>query len=196
MLSRENYWVSHSTAVNHWLWVFPWCHPSFTNTSVNKIVTLLVILIGTRITLSLAHNLINITGFAALHHALSLALATMPLSDTFVSPAKGKLLHTKICYTNKPRTYSAITKNLLQTFHQVETAAEPPIFDLSSFPDFSKLPFPDNINQSQKDKIIHDSIVAYAANMASEATKQQSQGFFLGHRNATCERCETHRWSD
>ena len=141
------------------------------NTSVNKIVTLLVILIGTRITLYLAHNFINITGFAALHHALSLALAMMPLSNTFVTPAKGQLLHTKICYVNKPCTYSTITKNLLKMFHQAKTIIEPPTLDLTSFPDFLKLPFSDNINQSQKDKIIHDSIFMYAANMASDATK-------------------------
>ena len=137
-------------------------------------MTLLVILIGTRITLSLAHNLINITGFAALHHAHTLALTTMPLSDTCVSPAKGKLLHTKICYAHKPSTYSAITKNLLTTFHQVENAAEPPSFDLTSFPDFLKLPFPANIDQAQKDKIIHDSIIAYTANMASDAARCRS----------------------
>ena len=55
-----------------------------------------------------------ITGFAALHHAHSLVLTTMPLSNTFVSPAKGKLLCTKIRYVNKPRTYSTITKNLFE----------------------------------------------------------------------------------
>ena len=86
---------------------------------MNEIVTLLVILIGTRITLSLAHNLINITGFVALHHAHSLALTKLPLSDAFISPAKGNQPHTSIHYANKPHTYS-ITKNLLKTFRQTE----------------------------------------------------------------------------
>ena len=98
----------------------------------------------------------------------------MTLSDTFVSPAKGKLLRTKIRYAYKPNTYSSITKNLLKTFRQSEKPAELPSLDLTSFPDFSKLPFPDNIDQAQKDKIIHDSIVAYAANMASDAAKRSS----------------------
>ena len=98
----------------------------------------------------------------------------MPLSNTFISPAKGKLLCTKICYAYKPNTYSSITKNLLKAFHQSENATKPLTFDLTSFPDFLKLPFPDNISQAQKDKIIHDSIIGYAANMASDAAKHSS----------------------
>ena len=98
----------------------------------------------------------------------------MPLSNTFVSPAKGKLLHTKICYANKPCTFSAITKNLLKTFCQAENAPEPLDFDLTNFPDFLKLFFPENIDQAQRNEIIHDSIIAYAANMASDTTKYSS----------------------
>ena len=105
----------------------------------------------------------------------SLVLTMMLLSDTFVSPAKGKLLHTKIHYAYKPNTYySAITKNLLKMFRQSENATEPPTFDLTSFPDFSKLPFPDNTTQAQNEKIIHDSIIAFTANMASDASKCSS----------------------
>ena len=59
-------------------------------------------------------------------------------------------------------------------FHQSKNTAEPLPFHLKSFPDFSKLPFPNNIDQTQKDKIIHDSIVVYAANMASDAAKCSS----------------------
>ena len=46
------YWcwcLSCSTAINHWLLTFPWCHLSFMNTSMNVIGTLLVNTLGTRI---------------------------------------------------------------------------------------------------------------------------------------------------
>ena len=83
--------LSRSTAVNCQLWTFPWCHPSFTNTSVNEIVTLLVILIGTWITLSLAHNFTN-KRFCILFLALLQAL-TMPLQQR-IHPSPVKRKHT------------------------------------------------------------------------------------------------------
>ena len=103
----------------------------------------------------------------------------MPLSNTFVSPAKGNQLCTKIHYANKPRTYNAITKNLLKTFHQTKPIVKPLTIDLSSFSDFTKLPFPDHLTQSQKDKIVHDLIVTYAANLASDAAKCSSPKVFF-----------------
>ena len=95
----------------------------------------------------------------------------MPLSDAFISPAKGNRPRTSIRYANKPRTYFAITKNLLKTFRQTEPPVQLSAIDLESIPDFTKLPFPEHLSQSQKDQIVHDSIVAYAANLATDAVK-------------------------
>ena len=95
----------------------------------------------------------------------------MPLSNAFVSPTKGNQPHTKICHVNKPRMYNAITKNLLKMFCQTDPVLHPPTIDLKSFPDFANLPFLTHLSQAQKDKIIHDLIVMYTANLATNAAK-------------------------
>ena len=56
------------------------------NTSVNKNVTLLMILIGTRITLSLAHKLMNITYHRFEEHATFIAETRQPDKVSLVSP--------------------------------------------------------------------------------------------------------------
>ena len=95
----------------------------------------------------------------------------MPLSDAFISPAKGNQPRTSIRYANQPCTYSAITKNLLKTFCQTEPPIQLSTIDLESIPDFTKLPFPEHLRRSQKDQMVHDSIVAYATNLATDAVK-------------------------
>ena len=67
--------------------------------------------------------------------------------------------------------YNTITKNLLMRFHQTDPAIQPLTINLESFPDFRKLPFSPHLSQAQKDKNVHDSIITFTANLATDATK-------------------------
>jgi len=94
----------------------------------------------------------------------------MPISDAFVTPAKGNQVRKKFRASATPTTYGAITKNLLKTFRQLDAPeAVPPVnVDL---PDFSKVTFPDNITDAEKKKIISKMAVEFAATLASDAAR-------------------------
>ena len=98
----------------------------------------------------------------------------MPLSNAFVSPAKGNQPRTKLHHMNKPCTYSAITKNLLKSFCQTDPVIKTLTIKLESFPDFMKLPFPPGLSQAQKDKIVHNSLIMLTANLATNIAKSSS----------------------
>ena len=95
----------------------------------------------------------------------------MPLSDTFVTPAKGTQPCKKIHHMTTPTTYGTITQNLLKKFHETGLSVKAPTISMDSFPDFKNIPLPNDITPVERNKIICQMTIAYTANLASNATK-------------------------
>ena len=93
----------------------------------------------------------------------------MPLSNTFVTPAKGNQHHKKICHAAMPATFGSVTQSLLKRFHETSPSIKALIISIESFPDFNAIPLPDDITPAQKNKIIHQITIVYTANLASNS---------------------------
>jgi hypothetical protein len=94
----------------------------------------------------------------------------MPISDAFITPAKGNQVRKKLHASATPTTYGAITKNLLKMFRQLDVSDEVSPINVD-LPDFSKVTFPDNITDAEKKKIISKMAVKFAAILASNAAR-------------------------
>ena len=103
------------------------------------------------------------------HHFASSSI--MPLSNAFVTPAKGNQLRKKIRHAATPTTLGTITQSLLKRFRESGLSIKAPRISVDSFPDFNGISLPDDITPSERIRIIRQMTVAYAANLASDAAK-------------------------
>ena len=95
----------------------------------------------------------------------------MPLSNTFVTPAKGNQPRRKICHAATLTTFGTVTQSLLKRFHETGLSIKAPSISVKSFPDFNTIPLPDDIMPEEKNKIIRQMTITYAANLASDTAK-------------------------
>jgi hypothetical protein len=95
----------------------------------------------------------------------------MPISDAFVTPAKGAQPRKKIRHAAKPTTFGTVTQSLIKRFRDASTSIKAPNISVASFPDFSNVPLPDDLNTVERNRIIRQMTVAYAANLASNAAQ-------------------------
>ena len=95
----------------------------------------------------------------------------MPISDAFVTPAKGAQPRKKIRHAAKPTTFGTVTQSLIKRFRDASTSIKAPSISVASFPDFSNVPLPDDLNTAERNRVIRQMTVAYAANLASNAAQ-------------------------
>ena len=95
----------------------------------------------------------------------------MPLSNTFVTPAKGNQPCKKIRHTATPTTFGTVTQSLLKRFCETGPSIKAPSISVDSFPDFNAISLPDDITPAERNKIICQMTITYAANLASDTAK-------------------------
>ena len=70
-----------------------------------------------------------------------------------------------------PTTFGTVTQSLLKRFRETGPSIKALSISIESFPDFNTIPLPDDITPVEKNKIIRQMTIMYAANLASDAAK-------------------------
>ena len=73
-----------------------------------------------------------------------------------------------------PTTFGTITQSLLKRFHETGPSIKALNISIDNLPDFKAISLPDDITPAERNKIIHQMTIAYAANLASNTTKSST----------------------
>ena len=110
----------------------------------------------------------------------------MPLSDAFITPAKGNQPRKKIHHAATPTTFRTVTQSLLKKFRNSSPSIKAPSILVDSFPNFSAISFPDDISTGEKNRMLWQMTVMYAANLASNAIKSSTPKISICNIKTQC----------